>query len=321
MARVKLGVMGCADIARRSMIPAIKFLPDKFDLVAVASRTEDKAALFAKEFTCKSVVGYDNLLKEDIEAVYIPLPTGLHDEWINKALLAGKHVYAEKSIAYSYDATKGMVQNAKAKNLSLMEGFMFQYHTQHQIVTELIKSGGIGETRCFRSSFGFPPLSASNFRYDNELGGGVVFDAAGYTVRAVHFILGKDYEVVSSSLFFDEAFGSHTYGSAFLKGRNGVGAQIAFGFDNFYQCNYEVWGSKGKITVDRAFTPGPDFSPTIVLETVKERKIIAAEKCNHFVNAMNVFHDLVTIAKNRDKHYEDILLQSKSLEKIIKLSK
>src|SRR5258707_4883195 len=126
MARVKLGVVGCANIARRSMIPAIKFLPDKFDLVAVASRTEDKAALFAKEFTCKSVVGYDNLLKEDIEAVYIPLPTGLHDEWINKALLAGKHVYAEKSVAYSYDATEGMVQNTKAKNLSLLEGFRIQ---------------------------------------------------------------------------------------------------------------------------------------------------------------------------------------------------
>ena len=320
MPRIKIGVMGCAAIAKRSVLPAIRSLSDRFELVCIASRSEAKAISFANEFGCKPIVGYDNLLKVDIDAVYIPLPTGLHEEWINKALQGGKHVYAEKSIAFSYVSALGMVENAKKNDLALMEGYMFQYHTQHQLVNKLISDGEIGEIRCFKSSFGFPPLSSDNFRYDNKIGGGVLFDAAGYTVKAVHLLMGMDFEVVASSLFFHDNHGTYTYGSAFLKGRNGLGAQIAFGFDNYYQCNYEIWGGRGKITAERAFTPGPDLSPGIILETQGKSTVLLAEKCNHFQRAMIVFHNLIVRSTDRDKHYEEIKLQSKSLDKIIELS-
>ena len=113
MKKIRIGVMGCAAIAKKSVIPAILALPEQFELVAIASRTSEKAEEFAALFGCEAVTGYDYLLQLDIDAVYIPLPTGLHEEWINKALLAGKHVYAEKSIASSFDSAKSMVENAK----------------------------------------------------------------------------------------------------------------------------------------------------------------------------------------------------------------
>lgn len=98
--KIRIGVMGCADIAQRLVIPAIQQLGEKFKLVGVASRTADKARSFADRFACESIEGYNTLvLRDDIDAVYIPLPTGLHKEWIIKALEHGKHVYAEKSIA------------------------------------------------------------------------------------------------------------------------------------------------------------------------------------------------------------------------------
>jgi dTDP-3,4-didehydro-2,6-dideoxy-alpha-D-glucose 3-reductase len=313
--------MGCASIARRSMLPAIKRLPDIFELVAVSSRAKDKADSFAKEFGCAAVEGYENLLKENIDAVYIPLPTGLHQEWVNKALLAGKHVYAEKSIALSHRSASSMVINAKAMRVALMEGFMFQYHTQHGLVRQMMDNGDIGEVRSFRSSFGFPPLPYDNFRYDGEIGGGVVYDAGGYTVRAVHFLLGPKFEVVASNLYFDEATGCHTFGSAFLDGANGQSAQVSFGFDNFYQCNYEIWGSKGKITATRAFTPNENLSPEIILEIDQGKKIIEAEKCNHYLNALIAFRNAIEEPESRNKLYEEILLQSKTLDKIVDLSR
>ncbi|MBC7603407.1 MAG: Gfo/Idh/MocA family oxidoreductase, partial [Ramlibacter sp.] len=81
--KIRIGIVGCAKIARRSMAPAIRQLGDDFELVAVASRDAAKAATFAAEFGCEAVTGYDALVERpDVDALYVPLPTGLHPEWV-----------------------------------------------------------------------------------------------------------------------------------------------------------------------------------------------------------------------------------------------
>ena len=315
MKKLNIAVMGCAGIALRSMIPAIKATPE-WNLVAVASRTKEKAGQFAGKFDCEAVVGYKNLLhRDDIDAIYLPLPTGLHDEWINKCLTAGKHVLAEKSIAANYHSAKTMVVAAQSKNLVLMEDFMFQYHSQHKFVFELLQNNEIGEVRVFRAGFGFPPLPKNDFRYDEQVGGGALMDAAGYTVRAVHFILGDDFVVNASNLFIDPETGTNIFGGAFLTNQKGISAQLGFGFDHFYQCNYEIWGSKGKIIADRAFTPKVDYSPLIIVEKQGERHEYLMKPDNHFIGSLREFHRAIT-EHDAEKHYHDILLQSKTLEDI-----
>jgi len=315
MKKLNIAVMGCAGIALRSMIPAIKATPE-WNLVAVASRTKEKAGQFAGKFHCEAVVGYKNLLhRDDIDAIYLPLPTGLHDEWINKCLAAGKHVLAEKSIAANYHSAKTMVVAAQSKNLVLMEDFMFQYHSQQKFVFELLKNNEIGEVRVFRASFGFPPLPKNDFRYDEQVGGGALMDAAGYTVRAVHFILGDDFVVKASNLFIDPQSGTNIFGGAFLTNQKGISAQLGFGFDHFYQCNYEIWGSKGKIIADRAFTPKVDYSPLIIVEKQGERHEYQMKPDNHFIGSLREFHRAIT-EHDAENHYHDILLQSKTLEDI-----
>lgn len=311
--------MGCAGIAQRSMIPAIKTVPE-WNLVSVASRTREKAESFADQFECEAVVGYENLLKRsDIDAIYMPLPTGLHHEWITKSLNAGKHVLAEKSIAYNYDSAVEMVNIAKANNLVLMEDFMFQYHSQHQFVFDLLRKGEVGEIRVFRANFAFPPMPKTNFRYDDRVGGGALLDAAGYTVKAVHFIMGDEYEVKAANLYIDPETGTNIWGGAFLDNGKGVSAQIAFGMDHYYQCNYEIWGSRGKITADRAFTPKPDYSPLIIVEKQDQRDEYRLPPDNHFIGSIKEFHRAITTG-DIEKHHHDVLLQSKTLEEIRILS-
>jgi len=317
--KIKIGIMGCANIAKRSVIPAIKELSQDFELIAVASRTASKANDFAETFECEPVIGYDSLLnKADISAVYIPLPTGLHKEWIIKALKAGKHIYSEKSIAFNFLDAKEMVDLAKSKNLVLMEGYMFVFHTQHTIIKQLIENGEIGAIRTFRSSFGFPPLDKDNFRYKNDLGGGVVFDAAGYPLRASHLMLDSDLRVSSSSLNYSSAQDIAIYGNAFLKNELGLSAHISFGFDNYYQCNYEIWGSHGKLTANKAFTPKPDENPDILIENDVGKRIISAPADNHFKNAFVEFAELIKRNKDKDETFSSILTQSKSLDEIIR---
>lgn len=321
MKQIKIGVIGCANIADRSVIPALKNLDSEFTLIGIASRSKEKADLFADKFGCKAFYSYESLINnEKIDALYIPLPTGLHQKWINLALNKGKHVYAEKSIASSCSDAEEMIKNAKSNDCALMEGFMFQYHKQHEHLKQLVDLGLIGEIRHFSSSFGFPPLNPNNFRYDKEIGGGALYDAAGYPVRAAFKVLGDNLKIQGASVFYSEK-GTSIFGSAYLASNNGVGASLSFGFDNFYQCNYQIWGSKGKITVEKAFTPRPDEITKFTLSTQNSQEIIESFADNHFEKAMLEFSDIINNSKKRAKHFKEILQQSEALEKIYLISK
>lgn len=314
MNKLRIGVLGCANIAKRSVIPAIKSI-DGYELVAIASRTLAKAEELANDFNCEAIKGYQTLLeRKDIDVIYMPLPTGLHEEWVLKALEAGKHILIEKSLAMNYESAKTMVDLARQKGLLIMENFMFLYHGQHQFVKDLLAKGEIGEIRCFRSSFGFPPLDKDNFRYNAELGGGALLDAAAYTVRASQLFLGNDIWVEGATLNNLDAE-VDLFGGAYLKSESGMFSEVAFGFDNFYQCNYEIWGSKGRITAQRAFTPGADFTPTITLEKQGESFDYKIDAENHFVNILNEFKRCV-LEKGVEAKYEEILNQSRLLQEL-----
>lgn len=319
MKKIRIGVMGCASIAERSMIPAIKSLSDKFQLIAVASRNVEKAQTLAAKFNCEGICGYDALLdRKDIDAVYIPLPTGLHYEWVMKSLNADKHVYVEKSSSLSYSDSKAFVDVARSRQLVLMEGYMFLYHSQQKKILELIDSGIIGEIRHFSASFGFPPLSLTNFRYDKQVGGGAIMDCAGYVVRATSLILRQRLNVQAASIHYDKA-GVSLYGSAFLVGDENIPACVSFGFDNFYQCKYEVWGSKGKLIASKAFTPKEKESPILLLETSEGLKQIVCDADNHFKKSMAEFADSISM-EHYELHYREILEQSFLLDEILKYS-
>jgi len=207
-----------------------------------------------------------------------------------------------------------MVDMARQKGLLIMENFMFLYHKQHQFVKDLIVNGEIGEIRCFRSSFGFPPLNEDNFRYNFALGGGSLMDAAAYTVRASQLFLGNDIWVDGATLN-NMNTEVDLYGGAFLKSDSGMFAELAFGFDNFYQCNYEIWGSKGKIIAKRAFTPGENFSPIITVEKRGELLEYKVDAENHFVNILTEFKRCV-LRNEVETKYEEILNQSRLLQEL-----
>lgn len=284
--------MGCAAIAQRSVIPAI-ISSGRFELVAVASRNPEKAAKYAAQFKCKAVTGYENLLHEPLDAVYMPLPTGLHEEWVIKCVERGLHVFSEKSFSLNFASTQKMLGLARHHTCVVMENFMFAYHTQHQYLLRLLAEGIIGELRNFTASFAFPPLPAGNFRYDPATGGGALLDAGAYTVKAASLILGPELKLVSSVLFMGAPGQADTRGTAMFTYQDKIPVQLNWGFDHFYQCGYEIWGTKGKITTHRSFTGGPGFQPTLVVETPGETRQITLPACNHFENILGAFANYI----------------------------
>ncbi len=318
MTKIKIGIIGCANIAKNQFIPALLELQNKFEIIGIASRNKEKAKEFATLFNIPPIDGYEELLDQDLDAVYIPLPTGLHKKWVNLFLNKGVHVYAEKSLAFSSIDVEEMVWNAKKNNVALMEGYTFLYHPQHNVVKHIIQQGEIGEIRSFESNFGFPPLSESNFRYQPEIGGGVLFDACGYTLKSAFYFLGEEIEFKASSLNYNEQFNTETFGSVFLA-KKGVSAHLTFGFDNYYQCNYALWGSKGKITVSKAFTPRSHQDTVVLIEKEAEIRKINIPATNQFISALNDFYTIVFDAEKRQSHYSDMLRVSKTIDQIISM--
>ena len=154
--KIRIGVLGCASIAKRLVIPNM-IKSNKFNVIAFASRSFEKAQEFSDLFGGEAIEGYDNLLKRtNIDAIYIPLPTGMHYEWIIKCLHAKKHVFCEKSIATNLKEVSEIISIAKQSKLCVFENFMFPFHSQFEFVSRKLKEGYIGKLQLLRSSFGFP---------------------------------------------------------------------------------------------------------------------------------------------------------------------
>lgn len=318
---INIAVVGCADIAIRKVLPALHNLKSDFNLIAIASRDYQKAKGLAITYGCEAVEGYENLLKiAHIDAVYIPLPTGLHDRWVTFFLKADKHVYVEKPVSMSLDETSKFIALAKKKSLSLFEGYMFKHHNQHKVIKKIIRQGIIGDIRFFSSSFGFPPLEKGNIRYDPKLGGGALLDVGGYPLKAAQMFLG-DLSVQASIINHQADQEVDIHGSALLKNIDGVGASISFGFDNFYKNEYEIWGTKGKISLQMAFTPPPDLRNQVHVHTKDRSYFEECEAEDQFIPALVDFADSMRSADLRAANYLEIEKQSISINIIRALSK
>ncbi|WP_307791366.1 Gfo/Idh/MocA family protein [Streptomyces actuosus] len=278
---LNIGVVGCAAIARRAVIPALAAEPS-VRLVAVASRSRGKAEAVARRFGCEAVTGYADLLaRDDIDAVYVPLPPALHAEWVARALAAGKHVLAEKPCVTDLAQAAELVAAAHDAGLLLMENFAFLHHGQHDAVRALVEAGAIGEPRHLNAEFAFPPLPVGDIRHTRALGGGALFDAGVYTLRAATAYLGPEVTVHGAVLRVDPDTGVDMAGAALVADQDGRTGQLTFGFDRSYRCACTLWGSEGSITLDRAFTAPPTLRPVLRLvrqDHVEERTLPAGHQ-------------------------------------------
>lgn len=310
--KVRVGILGCASIAKRSLAPAFSAHPD-FELVAVASRTQGKASEFAAKYGA-APCSYDELpVRGDVDLVYCPLPTGLHYGWVKKCLLNGKHVLCEKSLAVNFDQAKDLVDIARKNGCFLMESFQFRFHPQNLYVKKLLAENVIGEIRGLDVKFGFPPFpdGASNIRYSKELGGGALLDAGAYTVKATTYLLGNDFQVRMATCGRHDGIDVDLDGHLWLQSPSGLVSKTTYGFHNFYQCGYEIWGERGRIATTRAFTAKADFAARVDLATT-DGVDARTFQADHF--ALMLDHVSSCISKREfEPEYNECLVQSRIL--------
>ncbi|WP_328345861.1 Gfo/Idh/MocA family protein [Micromonospora sp. NBC_00421] len=301
MTPVRIGIMGCASIARRRVLPAMAASPG-IEIAAIASRDLDTAAETARPYGCRAVRGYQALLDlDEVEAVYIPLPNALHAPWIENALHAGRHVLAEKPMTTTAARTGELLATARSRGLVLVENMMFLHHSQHAAVRRQVADGAIGSLRSFHASFGVPRRPADDVRHRVELGGGALLDTAVYPVRAAMSFLGGDkLDVLSAVLTSRHGAHVDSCGQALLCTDDGVGAQLTFGLDHSYRSEYQLWGSEGRIVVEHAYSPPADHVPVVRLERHAGVQELRLTPDDQVANAVNAFATAVRSGHLRD---------------------
>lgn len=312
-----IGVLGCAEIASRMFLPEL--LKNKtFKCIGIAEAYDkDKLKLFSDRFKIDIWNDFDEIINDsEVDAVYIPLPPALHYPWAKKALEANKHVFLEKPSTTNFGDTSKLVNLARAKKRVLHENYMFQYHSQLKELQDIIEGGEIGDIQLYKASFGFPLRASNDFRYNKELGGGALLDAAGYVTKLATLLLGDTIIVETASLNNLPGFDVDMYGSVTFSNNKGLIVQGSFSMNAFYQCSLEAWGSKGRLLTNRVFTAPPGFKPVAIIENAdgKVERVLNAD--SHFAHSIEMFSNAINDQQVREEIYEQVLLQANLIQKI-----
>ena len=295
MDSLRFGIIGCSRIAKRSVIPAI--LKSEFaELQMIGSRSVDRAKEFSSEFNRKNYGTYEDVISdESVDAVYISTPIGTHEEWAIKAANAGKHIHCEKSSTTSFESAKKMIENSKQNNVRIMEGFMFRFHPQHQKVKDLINNNKIGDLVSFNGTFGFPAFPEGDIRYNKKLGGGFLNDSGCYPICASRMIFEEEPIGVSCNLSIDAKTGVDVRGTSYMIFDKEKTASITYGNGNYYQSKYNVWGSGGIISLERAYSVPPDFKTSVNIQSNTENTWDGTKNENYEINPTDHFLEMINV--------------------------
>lgn len=178
---VRWGFVGAGWIARQAMAPAVHDAGNAV-LQAAASRDQERSSLLGPSVIRSS---YEDLIDDpDVDAVYVCLANHQHEEWVVRALAAGKHVLCEKPLAVDVAQAERMARAALDAERLLVEAVWCRWHPRFRRLAELATSGGLGDLLSIDSAFTFPAGLEGNYRADPASGGGALLDVGGYQVHA-----------------------------------------------------------------------------------------------------------------------------------------
>lgn len=262
---IRAALWGVGGHSRRHVLPALA-RAEKIDLVAIHTRDPDTLADCAAEFSAVPFPSPESMLASpDVDVVYIATPTGLHASMARSAIESGKHVWCEKPLTTSYEATTDLVTLAAANGLVVLETDMFLHHPQFLELRQLLDNRVVGSPLTVTARFGFPHLDRSDFRYSQEAGGGALRDAGFYPIAAAVALIGHRVEVIGASLQTAPGFQVDTSGSALLRGGDQI-ALLDWGFGRAYRNSIDIWCDSGTIDLARAFSKPPTLTTQVELD-------------------------------------------------------
>lgn len=254
---VGFGVIGARSfVATRAVMPAIA-RSENTHLVAAASRSGDVDPPWASV----DVGGYDDVIDHpDVDAVYIPLPNGMHRYWTERVAAAGKHVLCEKPLAPDAETARRMSDACRAAGVLLAEAYMTPFHKRYAHLLGMVADGAVGEVERIDARFTFTIglESADNYRWDPEQGGGALLDVGIYCLGPIVDLFGAQPEhIEGGSRLTSSGVDADTHAVLTWPGRRHGAIHCSFVDDE--EQSLSITGSRARLVLDnQAFTGGDE---------------------------------------------------------------
>ncbi len=252
---LRWGILGVAGINARLM-PAFH-ASKTANVEAIASRTLEKAQASATKNSIPKAYGsYEELLKDPtIDAVYIPLPNHMHDEWTRKAADHGKHILCEKPLTVTAAESEKLVAYCRSKGVRLMDGFMWPHHPRTHKLRKFLDSGAIGEVKKVIAAFTFDlaGLPTSNIRMQPQAGGGGLLDVGCYTTYGIRWWMHDEpVSVFAKATYVNNVDVAMSGVWTFADGRT---ATFDCGFTHPLRTHLEIVGTEACVRVPNMWIP------------------------------------------------------------------
>ena len=252
---VRWGILSTANIATK--VGTAIHRADGAELVAIASRTQERAEAWAYEHNVPRAYGnYEGLLNDpDVDAIYIPTPPSMHAEWTIKAAEHGKHILCEKPLSVTADEAIAMADACQRNGVQLMDGVMWVHHKRTAEMRAIMDDGTLGRLRRVTAAFTFnwDTIPENNIRAKKEVGGGCLGDLGYYCVRAILWAFGD----LPTQVFGTarDKVGVEFNLSGLLWFADERMASFDCGFDTGSRKWFEVAGTKGSLICDDFTVP------------------------------------------------------------------
>ena len=247
---VNFGIIGCGKISKK-FADAISQV-ENASLVAVSASNKDRAEDFAKQFDVQKAYGsYDELISDEkVDIIYIGLTNNLHYEISKRCILNGKNVVCEKPLTLSFEETKELCEMAVKHDVLFMEAMWTRCLPAYQKAKSWVLNGRIGKTTLIEADFCILINFDKNHRvYNNELGGGALYDLGVYPIAFAVGILDKNPIEVNSMGYIGET-GVDEYSVITMKFDDGTIGILKSAISVVKPVEAKIHGQNGYIIVD-----------------------------------------------------------------------
>jgi predicted dehydrogenase len=264
---------------------------------------------------------------KNIDAIYCPMANEEHAEWALKAITAGKHVLIEKPMATTVKDIEAIEAAAKAKNVKVMEGFMYRFHPQHKRVQEIVERGLVGDVLSVRSSFSFLMREARMYRINRSMtdGGGAMWDIGPYAIHTLRWAMGLNTSLEPKSVIAHAKLNEHgadIVTSGILDFGNDAKNRARFGhfdisFERSRKSEYEIIGDKGWLKCHTVWAFDQDIPVISWATDAAESGEEKLKPANHFVLEIEHFSDCVLNDKPPHLSFADAKANCKTIQAVL----
>jgi xylose dehydrogenase (NAD/NADP) len=237
---------------------------------------------------------YDEMLaRDDIDAVYNPLPNHLHATWSHRALDAGKHVLCEKPLTLTPSESEELFDHAKSAGLTILEAYMWPHHPRARALLGFAADGSLGMLQFGRSSFSYPMDMASGDHRIDQRGAGALFDIGIYSIAPFMLIADRD-PVGLAAVAARNELDVDIAMSGWIDWGQGFSSTFDVSFDGPVRKQMALSASDGLVNVPGLHVPGPEGPSTLEIERRDgSTDIVECAGANAYAEMVSHFEDVV----------------------------